>query len=224
MATVKIEFSDHEQECLRFLAKHYDQQANYINVRSIPVYETLGMEGTWQIVERFQRFGLVELRTNEEITILPKMIEVAQQLAEAIQNLTKQTSQTFQYTIFLSYASGDAHLANELKNTFEEKGVQCFMAEKDITVATQWEMAIREALRASKYILLLLTPRSIDRPWVLLETGAAWALEKDIIPVLVHVEPEKLIEPIRRYQAWIIETTEQRMNLAEKLIEKYKGR
>ena len=62
-------------------------------------------------------------------------------------------------------------------------------AEKDIAVATQWEHAIREALQASEYILLLLTPRSVDRHWVLLETGAAWALEKEIIPALVHVSP-----------------------------------
>jgi hypothetical protein len=43
----------------------------------------------------------------------------------------------------------------------------------------------------SKYLgsWLLLTPDSIERPWVLLEVGAAWGRRKNyrIVPVLCHV-------------------------------------
>ena len=42
--------------------------------------------------------------------------------------------------------------------------------------------SIRAALVGSKRILVLLTPRSVTRPWVLMETGAAWALGKALIP------------------------------------------
>ena len=121
------------------------------------------------------------------------------------------------YDVFLSYASGDNDVAIELKNAFERKGMRCFMAEKDISVAFQWEVSIRDTLATSRWVLLLLTPRSITRPWILIESGAAWALGKDIIPALVHVSPEDLIDPIRRYQARVIETTSQRNKLIKEL-------
>jgi hypothetical protein len=121
------------------------------------------------------------------------------------------------YDIFLSYAAGDSALALELKDLLAHEGLTCFMAEKDIGVATQWQPAIHAALLRARWVLLLLTPRSLERPWVLLEIGAAWALRKDLIPALVHVSPEDLVEPVRRYQARVIETAAQRISLVKEL-------
>jgi hypothetical protein len=119
--------------------------------------------------------------------------------------------------VFMSYAADDAGVASELKESLEQNGMRCFMAEKDIGVAVQWQPAIRNALLTSQYVLLLLTPRSIKRPWVLLEIGAAWALEKKLIPALVHVDVGQLVEPIRNFQARVIETSEQRKQLVSEL-------
>ena len=91
------------------------------------------------------------------------------------------------------------------------------MAELDIAVATVWEDEILDALRASARILVLLTPRSVNRPWVLMEIGAAWALKKDFVPACVQVAPAELGGPIRKYQARVIDTTEQRKSLADEL-------
>ena len=92
------------------------------------------------------------------------------------------------------------------------------MAEKDIQVAAEWQDSIRPAaLIGSKRVLVLLTPRSINRPWVLMETGAAWALGKPLVPALSHVAATDLVDPIRRHQARIIETTAQRQALVNEL-------
>src|SRR6266446_5230140 len=111
------------------------------------------------------------------------------------------------FDVFISYAAGDSQIANELRNDLETKGLKCFMAEKDIAVAAEWQDSIRAALRGSKRVLVLVTPRSINRAWVLMETGAAWALGKPLIPALSHVAPADLLDPIRRHQARVIETT-----------------
>jgi hypothetical protein len=50
-----------------------------------------------------------------------------------------------------------------------------------------------------------------------METGAAWALGKPLIPALSHVAPNELLDPIRRYQARVIETTAQRESLVNEL-------
>jgi hypothetical protein len=121
------------------------------------------------------------------------------------------------YDIFISYAAGDAEIADELKTDLEREGLRCFLAEKDIAVAAKWQPTIRTALLGSRRILLLLTPRSLNRPWVLLETGAAWALDKPLIPVLSQVAAGDLIDPIRDHQARVIETTAQRQALVREL-------
>lgn len=122
------------------------------------------------------------------------------------------------HDLFLSYATDDQEFAKELHVELQRNGLRCFMAEKDVRPSDQWEVAIRDALLASKRVLLLLTPRSLNRPWVLLETGAAWALKKDLIPALVHVSPTDLVDPIRRYQARVIETPTQIERLVSDLV------
>jgi hypothetical protein len=122
-----------------------------------------------------------------------------------------------QFDMFISYAAGDAALADELRSDLEGNQFRCFMAEKDVQTATEWQDSIREALVGSKRMLVLLTPRSINRPWVLMEIGAAWALGKPLIPALAHVAPSELHDPIRRYQGRVVETTAQRQLLVREL-------
>ncbi len=124
---------------------------------------------------------------------------------------------TPEFDVFISYAAGDSAIADELRNDLEKNGLKCFMAEKDIQAATEWQESIRAALVGSKRVLVLLTPRSINRPWVLMETGAAWALGKALIPALSQVAANELLDPLRRYQARVIETTGQRQALVNEL-------
>ncbi len=131
--------------------------------------------------------------------------------------LKKLLPLTPEFDVFISYASGDSAIADELRSDLEKNGLRCFMAEKDIQVATEWQDSIRAALIGSKRVLVLLTPRSINRPWVLMETGAAWALGKPLIPALSHVAANELLDPIRRHQARVIETTAQRQSLVNEL-------
>ena len=131
--------------------------------------------------------------------------------------LNKIIPLTPEFDVFISYAAGDSAIADELRNDLEKSGLKCFMAEKDIHVATEWQDSIRAALIGSRRVLVLLTPRSINRPWVLMETGAAWALGKALIPALSHVAANELLDPIRRHQARVIETTAQRQSLVNEL-------
>ena len=131
--------------------------------------------------------------------------------------LNKIIPPILEFDVFISYTAGDAAIANELRNDLEKNGLKCFMAEKDIQVATEWQESIRAALIGSKRVLVLLTPRSINRPWVLMETGAAWVLGKALIPALSHVAANELLDPIRRHQARVIETTAQRQALVNEL-------
>jgi TIR domain len=123
-----------------------------------------------------------------------------------------------EFDIFISYSTGDAGLADELRTDLVGGGLTCFMAEKDVQIATEFQDSILQALIGSEQILVLLTPRSIQRPWILMEMGAAWALRKPLIPALSHVALSDLPDPIKRYEGRVIETTAQRRALVAKLI------
>jgi len=49
----------------------------------------------------------------------------------------------------------------------------------------EWWKSIEHHLRDAVAVIIVLSPRSLDRPWLYFEGGAAWAMQKPIIPVLI---------------------------------------
>jgi hypothetical protein len=121
------------------------------------------------------------------------------------------------YELFISYSQQDGDIAASLASRLEEAGLKCFMADRSILAAAQWQPTLRNAIVAARSLLLLVTPRSKDSLWVAAEAGAAWVLEKPVIPVLMFVEPHQLFEPIRQFQARRAETPEQIAALVSEL-------
>jgi hypothetical protein len=113
------------------------------------------------------------------------------------------------YDIFISYSQKDGEIAASLASRFDDAGLRCFLADKSILAASEWDTVLREAIRNADRILVLLTPRSKDSLWVAAEIGAAWVLGKALIPALMFVEPEDLLEPVRKYQTRYVETPQQ---------------
>ena len=124
---------------------------------------------------------------------------------------------TPQYDIFISYSHSDNQLAKSLYSKFKAAELRCFLAEKDIAAAERWENRIRDALRASQRILLIITPNSKDSHWVVAEAGAAWVLGKPLVPAIAYVDKNDLITPISSYQTRSIHTPEEIENLVNEL-------
>jgi hypothetical protein len=119
--------------------------------------------------------------------------------------------------VFLSYSHSDSAIAKNLATKLDEVGIYCFMAEKDISAGEQWETRIRDEIIAADYVLILVTPRSKNSLWVAAEAGAAWVLDKKLFAALMFVDPNELIEPIKKRQGRIIETPEQLDGLINEL-------
>jgi hypothetical protein len=53
---------------------------------------------------------------------------------------------------------------------------------------------IRLEIKRSQEFVILLTPHSADRPWVLFEVGAAWGWRRGvrITPVMCHVDVDSI--------------------------------
>lgn len=207
------------------VATYHDNQASYADPSSDPLLDTVGTAALAAWLEELGRHQLIgdvqpqftrrgggfRYRVTDEaarlISNLDRMAEFLDKVAPLRQS----------YDLFLSYANADSATAFELKDSLEKLDVKCFMAEDDIAVAEDWMGAIRNALLSAKSILILITPRSLNRPWIFMEVGAAWALGKPLISALVHVNLSDLPDPMRRYQSRVIETIAQRKALVKEI-------
>lgn len=121
------------------------------------------------------------------------------------------------HDVFLGYAGEDEDAAFEIQNQLRETDITCFTAKFGIGAGAVWTENLREALFGCRLGLLLLTPNSFNKPWLMCEAGALWALERHIVPALRHVKLEDLPEIISRHQARVIETSGQQQDLISEI-------
>jgi TIR domain len=85
------------------------------------------------------------------------------------------------YQIFVRHATADKWLAVTLCEKLEEAGATTFRDDRDIDGGNDdIPERIRVDIKRSRELVVLLTPNSVNRPWILLEVGAAWGWSKAI--------------------------------------------
>lgn len=94
-------------------------------------------------------------------------------------------------SIFISHASEDHQLAQAWQGLIRiiSKGAITPWYSGDKRAGggidiEEWRANISQVLTEAKHIIVLLTPGSNERPWVLFESGIAFDQKKDIIPVV----------------------------------------
>ena len=103
-----------------------------------------------------------------------------------------QRSGRGRYRVFVSHATADKWVARVICERIESTGAVTFRDDRDIAGGDDIPDSIREAIDSSEEMVVLLTPASVHRPWVLMEVGAAWQRGMRIIGIRQHIE----IEPI----------------------------
>jgi hypothetical protein len=97
------------------------------------------------------------------------------------------------HQVFLSHATADKWLAVTLCEKIEATGAPTFRDDRDIQEGDLIAKEIFAQIRRSKEFVVLLTPASVTRPWVLLEIGAACECRSlRIIPITYHVGIEQI--------------------------------
>jgi hypothetical protein len=107
------------------------------------------------------------------------------------------------YQVFISHATADKWVAKQICKEVESIGVTTFRDDRDIDGGDSIPETILQQIKISKELLVLLTPQSVDRPWVLLELGAAWAWSRRIriVPVTYYLSVDRIPEIIRERKA-----------------------
>jgi hypothetical protein len=99
--------------------------------------------------------------------------------------------------VFISYAQNDTPLVRKLVAELRNLTVAGWMDASDIAGGAVISSAVRDALQRSAAVLVLLSPRALQSRWVQFEIGAAEALGKPIIPVII--EGDNLEEQMPAY-------------------------
>lgn len=105
--------------------------------------------------------------------------------------------------MFVSHATGDNWIATTLCALFEATGASTFRDDREIDGGDDIPDRIREEIKRSKEMVVLLSPYSVNRPWVLFETGAAWGQRRTfrITAVMCHVTADSIPELIKSKKA-----------------------
>ena len=146
--------------------------------------------------------------------------------------------------VFISYSSVNKDVADALVSNFEQHGVKCWYAPRDIMPGQEWVTAINDAIKACKVFILVYTSNSNMSRQVANEVALAFNSGKTLVPfrlsedemsaelayylMRVHwmdaVNPPlgKNIEKLREYSEKIINGTEKMPIIPES--EKEKGK
>jgi len=124
-----------------------------------------------------------------------------------------------EYDVFISYASRDRHIATELRDNLSKQNVEAFMSEKTIAAGDAWTEQVRRALIASKLIVIVLTPNSLESQWVMAEAGAGWALQKKVLPLRMLVDAANVPIVISQFQMRRFETETEKRQFVEEVVE-----
>ena len=137
----------------------------------------------------------------------------------------KAKAKAKKYSVFVSHATADKWLAKTLCEKIEATGAASFRDDRDIDGGDDIPDRIRQEIIRSNEMFVLMTPESVDRPWVLLEVGAAWGRRRrfPIVAVLCHVQVNTIPDIIASKKAIPINDLEAYFKDLKKRVQRHKS-
>jgi hypothetical protein len=89
-------------------------------------------------------------------------------------------------SVFLSYAIEDIEYAHKLERILSQYPNVRIFSPATLSAGEPWASKLKDEISRCDIFFLILSPNSVDSRWTLQELGAAWALEKLVVPVLTH--------------------------------------
>ncbi|WMJ09633.1 toll/interleukin-1 receptor domain-containing protein [Nitrosomonas sp. sh817] len=103
--------------------------------------------------------------------------------------------------IFISYSSKDESIARQLYSAISGLGIEPFLASISLQPGSQWSKEILSSLKKAQWVLFLASESACQSQAVQQELGAAVISGKEIIPIILDIEPEQLPAWIKELQA-----------------------
>src|SRR4030095_5966916 len=133
--------------------------------------------------------------------------------------------------LFISHSHGDHELAAAFKRLvegcfpghIEVKASSAAPSEGGIPLGSEWLNWVHEQVVASKFTAVILTPNSVNKPWLMWEAGAVSGVSlaakesSTVIPLVYRLSMEQVPSPLRSRQAALAEDRESIKRVLETL-------
>lgn len=97
------------------------------------------------------------------------------------------------YRVFVSHATADKWIARTICEKIDAiPGVVTFRDDRDIAGGDTIRDVLLEELEQADEVLVLLTPTSVGRQWVIAEAAVGWALRKRIVPICYNATVDQI--------------------------------
>ena len=87
--------------------------------------------------------------------------------------------------IFISYSRKDMDFVRKLAGDLESAGYNAWWDITDLQGGDDWVNTIPEAISSSQFVIVVITPSSVESEWVRKEYTQALSLRKKIIPIML---------------------------------------
>jgi hypothetical protein len=106
--------------------------------------------------------------------------------------------------VFISYSQSDRDCAFEMVAHLESRGIECWVAPRDIAPSADWAAEIMDAISAARVMILVFSASSNDSPQVRREVERAVHKQLSILPFRIeNVLPSKSLEFFLSTQHWM---------------------
>ena len=100
----------------------------------------------------------------------------------------------YEFDIYLAYSSFQEEFVKQVAEQWQGQGLRVFYAPFQIHPGESIDAGLRKGLESSRQVVLFLTFRSIQSPWVSYEAGRAlFDSRRQLIPVLLEQFEQKHI-------------------------------
>jgi len=164
-----------------------------------------------KIVKYLLQKGYLQLSSSKtHVRLTPRGESVIERMAEYQKpepTFSSDPPKKKKINIFISHISEDKDIAFALKQLLEslfQDKIQLFISSdiESIPLGYEWFSRIKTGLLSSDIAIVLISPESLQRPWINFESGAVWIQGKPVIPLcFAGQDQEKLPPPLSQLQA-----------------------
>jgi len=130
--------------------------------------------------------------------------------------------------VFISHSHEEKDIAiawQELLEHISQGAIEVWLSSDTkvsggMRIGAEWRENIYDRLTESDFVIAVLSPRSIERPWILWETGVASGTNKErgLIPVIYSMPLSDFSGPLASYQAYSGEDEIKIIEICERLM------
>ncbi len=131
---------------------------------------------------------------------------------------------------FISHYNGDRDIADVLSEMLRRitlNQIQPWFSSDSSEIGgfkpgDMWFGKILERISQSRAVVTIITPNSINRPWIYYESGMAQSLDNcEVIPICVGIKRDTLSAPLNMYQCYQISDYRSLKEFTSKLLSKF---